>query len=104
MMQEMMRNDPNVPPMMRQQMEAIANNPAMIDQIARQMRNPATRAQMESMMAARGAGGAGMPGYVPSAPSTGSSGSSSQRPQGTDQDQTEEEMIAEAIRRSLEES
>jgi hypothetical protein len=116
MMQEMMRNNPNIPPSMRQQMETIVNNPAMIDQIARQMQNPAMRAHMEAMMATRGSGTT-MPGFMPSTTPSGdgsmggttnnlisSTSSSRSRPsQGNDQDQTEEEMIAEAIRRSLEE-
>lgn len=125
-MQEMIRNNPNISPQMRSHFEAIANNPAMIDQIARQMQNPQAMAQMQAMMNARGAGtgpggfgGAGVPGAMPNAgafggtsaaPTTGGAGQSnnnnapSGQGQGNDQDQTEEEMIAEAIRRSLEES
>jgi hypothetical protein len=117
MMQEMMRNNPNIPPHMRQQMETIVNNPAMIDQIARQMQNPAMRAQMDAMMTARGSG-TNMSGLMPSTSPNGAGSiggnnnttigtsplPSGPRPsQGNDQDQTEEEMIAEAIRRSLEE-
>ncbi|KAG7364060.1 PUB domain containing protein [Nitzschia inconspicua] len=121
MIQQMMQNNPNVTPMMRQQIETIANNPAMIDQIAQQMQNPVMRAQIEAMMAADGAR-TGIPGFMPNASMGGNANPSGTittttttttttvprqavpPPQGNDQDQTEEEMIAEAIRRSLEES
>jgi hypothetical protein len=115
MVQEMIRNNPNISPQMRSQFEAITSNPAMMDQIARQMQNPAAMEQMQAMMNARGGAGGfggGMPGTGAGA---GSFGGTAPTPEGTtqinqppaqgnDQDQTEEEMIAEAIRRSLEDS
>ena len=116
MMQEMIRNNPNITPQMRSQFEMIASNSAMIDQIAQQMQNPAAMVQMQAMMNARGGAGglgAGMPGTGatnpgtfggPAPPAGGTAPNGNPPAQGNDQDQTEEEMIAEAIRRSLEES
>lgn len=106
-MQEMIRNNPNVTPQMRSQFEAIASNPAMIEQVARQMQNPQAMAQMQAMMNARGAG---MPGAMPNtgafggtstAPAAGGGASQSSnnnaatgQGQGNDQNQTEDEVSA----------
>lgn len=113
MIQDMIRNDPNVSPMMGTFLDQMANNPAMLQQVTQRMQDPAVRAQLESMMG--GGGGNGMPGMVPGlgmggmgTPGTANMAPSSQQQssqqEGSDQDQTEDEMIAEAIRRSLEES
>lgn len=107
-----MRSNPNISPLMRQQMEAISSNPGMIDQLSRQMQNPAMRAHMEAMMAAGRPGDGGIGGFnamgsarLPQRPpSQQQTGQPQQQPQSNDQDQTEEDMIAEAIRRSLEEN
>lgn len=98
-----MRNDPNVSPMLRQYMETMANNPAMLQQVAQQMQDPTVRAQIQRDMQQ-----GGMP-EMGSMPGTGTTPASSSRPAPpppprNDQGQTEEEMIAEAIRRSLEDN
>jgi hypothetical protein len=119
-MQQLIQNDPTVSPMLRQYLETMANNPAMLGQVAQQMQDPALRAQLHSIMASgdsatrgfgmpRGVGGYEMPGGGGGgvgAPSNvnNSNNASSAGQQSNDQDQTEEEMIAEAIRRSLEET
>eukprot|EP00531_Pseudo-nitzschia_arenysensis_P010149 CAMPEP_0116127908 /NCGR_PEP_ID=MMETSP0329-20121206/7082_1 /TAXON_ID=697910 /ORGANISM="Pseudo-nitzschia arenysensis, Strain B593" /LENGTH=419 /DNA_ID=CAMNT_0003622021 /DNA_START=124 /DNA_END=1383 /DNA_ORIENTATION=+ len=109
MVQQMMQNDPNVSPMLRQYMETMANNPAMLQQMAQRMQDPAVRAQLQRAMQQGGIPGmGGMPG-MGSMPGTGNAPASSSRPAPppppqNDQGQTEEEMIAEAIRRSLEDN
>ncbi|CAB9509656.1 PUB domain [Seminavis robusta] len=113
MVQNAIRNDPRFAgdPMMRQSMETLANNPAMVQQIATMMRDPQMQQRMQQMAAAGGMGGfggAGMPpfGAVPNnnaSPGTNNNQQQQNAPGANDQDQTEEEMIAEAIRRSLEE-
>ncbi len=117
MIQDMIRNDPNVSPMMGAYLEQMANNPAMLEQVTQRMQDPAVRAQMQGFMVGAAAGGA-LPGMTPgvgmggittatsqaSAPAMRQPVQQQQQPLGSDQDQTEDEMIAEAIRRSLEES
>ena len=104
-----MQNDPNMTPMMRQYMETMANNPEMLRQVTQRMQDPAVRAQMEQAMRM----GGGMPGMggmprAPQAPASSSSSSSQPTarppPPQNDHGQTEEEMIAEAIRRSLQDN
>jgi hypothetical protein len=119
----MLRNDPSVPPEVRQQFEMLANNPAMLDSLTQRFQDPAMRSQIEAAMASGaaasrggmgigpawnqmmnsggGAGGGGGGGGVPSNTNTSSSSANNGV---NDQEQTEEEMIAEAIRRSLEEN
>jgi len=120
MVQQMMRNDPNVSPMLRQYMETMANNPAMLQQVAQRMQDPAVRAQMQQAMqnggmpgGMGGMGGGGGMGMPPAAnANAGSTTNASAPPQQqqpprqpqNDQGQTEEEMIAEAVRRSLEDN
>mmetsp|Transcript_11635 Transcript_11635/g.29434 ORF Transcript_11635/g.29434 Transcript_11635/m.29434 type:complete len:419 (-) Transcript_11635:48-1304(-) len=111
MVQQMMRNDPNVSPMMRQYMETMANNPAMLQQMTQRLQDPTVRAQMQQAMQQGGMPGMGM-GEMPGMggmPGAGTSLAPSSRPAPppppqNDQGQTEEEMIAEAIRRSLEDN
>jgi len=115
MVQQMMRNDPNVSPMLRQYMETMANNPAMLQQVTQRMQDPAVRAQMQQAMQNGGmpggmggmGGGMGMPPAANA--NAGSTTNASAPPQPprqpqNDQGQTEEEMIAEAVRRSLEDN
>mmetsp|Transcript_52491 Transcript_52491/g.127094 ORF Transcript_52491/g.127094 Transcript_52491/m.127094 type:complete len:470 (-) Transcript_52491:2169-3578(-) len=131
MVQNMLQNDPSVPPQMRQHMEQLTNNPQMLDMMAQSMQDPMVRSQMAQAMAMRGSMGPSAPGGfggMPSnfgnpsaaaaaAPAAGPGAqpsSSTQQTQqqgggsggsgGGDTNQTEEDMIAEAIRRSLEES
>ena len=98
MVQQMIMNDPNLPPHMRESMRQMVNNPAMMEQLSNMMSDPAQMERMRTMMGRGGgmpappAGGTNPPPAARGAPSRAS-----------DQDQTEEEMIAEAIRRSLEE-
>jgi hypothetical protein len=113
MIQDMIRNDPNVSPMMGTYLEQMANNPAMLDQVTQRMQDPSVRAQLQNMIMATagGPGGGGTPGMIPGMGGGGMGNTipsatnvtSNQQYQGNDQDQTEDEMIAEAIRRSLEE-
>jgi len=116
MFQQMMRNDPNIPPMLRQ----MVNDPAMMRQMAQQMRNPAVQAQMRQAMSGIGGsmmGSSGDGGRIGNNMSTSTvagtniapmasnnNAASSTQQSGNDQDQTEDDMIAEAIRRSLEDN
>ncbi|VEU44455.1 unnamed protein product [Pseudo-nitzschia multistriata] len=93
MLQQMIRSDPSVSPMLRQHLEQLSNNPAMLQQMARQMRDPATMAMFQRAM---GEGGPPGPAAPPGGPAP--------QPPRNDSGQTEEEMIAEAIRRSLEDN
>lgn len=127
MVQTMMRNDPRLSsdPMLRQVMDEITNNPMAAQQLASMMSDPTMRSMMDQAMrqggaaAAAGAGGggavglgglpwggagAGLGGLPPSrSPGGGVPSQQQQRQRGaaSDEDLTEEEMIAEAIRRSL---
>lgn len=116
MVQNMMRNDPRFAnnPQMQQSLEQMANNPQMLQQLSQMMSDPNMQQQMQSMMGAGGGmGGAGggmggMPPFGGANPGAGNnananSGAGQQQSGPNDQSQTEEEMIAEAIRRSLEE-
>lgn len=103
-------------PSMRQQMSQMMNNPQMAQQMANSMgggagggaagANPGGAAggmtpdRMRQMMQAMNSGaGAPQPGNPPAPPQQNPGGGNA-----TDQDMTEEEMIAEAIARSLRES
>ena len=114
MVQQMMRNDPNISPMLRQYMESMSSNPAMLQQMTQRMQDPAVQAQMRQAMAANGGAG-GMPGMnmpgmnIPGAANStagsttnNNNNSAAAPPPQNDQGQTEDDMIAEAIRRSLE--
>lgn len=105
MVQEMMRNDPNVSPMMRQYMETMANNPAMLQQLSQRMQDPAVRAQLQRAMQQQGGmpGMGGMPSGASQQPASSQQPARPPPPQ-NDHGQTEEEMIAEAIRRSLQDN
>ena len=118
MFSEMLRNDPNVSPMMRQYMESMRNNPAAMEQMMTRMRDPAVMENFRREMETRGAGMPG--GFAPAgshpaaaghsttntaATGTGSAAAAAPPPQPqNDPDTTEDEMIAEAIRRSLQEN
>lgn len=118
MVQQMIQNDPNVPPHVRNAMQQLGNNPAMLNQLSAMMSDPMMQAQLQTMMASGGIPGVGganpmMGGNYsrpPAQPSTNNNNNSTaatnnnNNSQMNDQQQTEEEMIAEAIRRSLEES
>jgi len=106
MVQNMLRNNPrfaNSP--MRQQIEQMVNNPQMLQQVSQMMQNPDL---MNAMMNMSGGMGGNMPG-MGDMPGMGGMPSQSQQgvgngSEGTDQEMTEEEMIQEAIRRSLNEN
>lgn len=85
MVQNMLRSDPRFAnnPLMQQSLEQIANNPQMLAQVSQMMQNP-------NLM--NGTGGMGAP-QQPGGPASNSAR--------TDQEMTEEEMLEEAIRRSL---
>lgn len=123
--QQMMQNDPRMAnnPALRQSMQQLASNPAMMNQLTEMMRNPnmqsqmqsmmrdpAMQAQMQAMMSNGGMGGMGgtggfgqnADGSAPPPPGQQANTGNQGRNGGNDQQQTEEEMIAEAIRRSLE--
>lgn len=97
MVQNMMRNHPqfaNSP--MRSQIEQMMNDPQMIQQMSQMMQNP----EFMNMMSNMGGMGRMPPIQTQNQQGAGNSGNSSS----SDQDMTEEEMIQEAIRRSLNEN
>jgi hypothetical protein len=102
MVQHMMRNDPRFAnnPMLHQSMEQLVNNPQMLDQISQMMSDPTMRNQMQAMMGRAG----GMPPAQPAAPQGQQQQNSSAAPAMSDQEMTEEEMLQEAIQRSLRET
>lgn len=122
MIQEAMRNDPRMAsdPMMQQAMQAIATNPALASQVSEMMRDPSVLQHMQSMMQQQASSSGGttnlmpptfppvgrMPQQQATAPGPPQPSSSQQQgaPVSSDEDLTEEEMIAEAIRRSLQDS
>uniref|UniRef100_A0A7S3KVY5 Ubiquitin-like domain-containing protein n=1 Tax=Amphora coffeiformis TaxID=265554 RepID=A0A7S3KVY5_9STRA len=112
MVQNMMRNDPRFAnnPMAQQMIQSLASNPEMLQQASQMMsdpnfqqhmqqmqQNPALMAQqmqqMQNMMGSMPGGGAGA--HPVSQPQNNGQ---------ADEDLTEEEMIAEAIRRSLQDN
>merc|ERR1712183_920831 len=106
MVQELFRNDPRFAnnPEMRGTIEQMFQNPAMLNQLSQMvgsvnnqmMQNPEMQQEMtRNMMNAMRAGSG-----PPQPSSSGNGGSNATQ---TEQEMTEEEMIAEAIRRSLEE-
>jgi hypothetical protein len=119
MVQAMMRNDPRFSsnPMLRQVMDELTSNPLAAQQVASMMSDPTMRTMMDQAMrqGASGSGGgaglgglpwgAGIGGVPPSRPAGGAPAQPRQPQQqqggASDEDLTEEEMIAEAIRRSL---
>jgi hypothetical protein len=114
MVQQMIQNDPNIPPHVRQSIQSLGSNPAMMNQLSQMMNDPMVRSQMQSALGS-GGGIPNMGGGIPNMmgnPAPGSNNNnatsnntttSNANNSGNDQSQTEEEMIAEAIRRSLEE-
>jgi hypothetical protein len=108
MVQQMIDNDPNIPPHVRQSIQSLGSNPAMMNQLSQMMSDPTVRRQMQSALGSGGGGGgmpnmgAGMPNMMgnQAPPSNNNNNNNSS---GDDPSQTEDEMIAEAIRRSLEE-
>lgn len=124
-----MRNDPRFSsnPMLQQVMDELTNNPLAAQQVASMMSDPAMRSMMDQAMRQAGGGGAGLgglppwgsggvgggiggvggagpaAGFPPSRPAGGAPSQQRQQQPGgaSDEDLTEEEMIAEAIRRSL---
>ena len=119
MVQNMIRNDPRFAnnPMLQQSMEQLASNPQMLQQVSQMMQNPDMMRQMQSMMGGGAGAGGGFPGMPPGGmPNFGAmnpngtannsndgqqQGGSSSNNGADDEAMTEEEMIAEAIRRSL---
>ena len=103
----MIRNDPRFAnnPMLQQSIEQLANNPEMMSQMSQMMNDPAMRSRMQAMMGGTG----GMPGGGIMPPTQPSAQQVRQRRTDTavemsDQEMTEEEMLQEAIQRSLRES
>jgi hypothetical protein len=113
MVQNMIRNDPRIAnnPMMQQALEQMATNPAMAAQIGRMMQDPQMMQQMQAMMQNPEAmqamrqmmpPGQQMPNFMPPTAGGTSTRTNNVGQQGVgDEELTEEEMIAEAIRRSL---
>jgi hypothetical protein len=113
MVQQMIDNDPNIPPHVRQSIQSLGSNPAMMNQLSQMMSDPMVRRQMQSALGSGGGGGgmpnmgAGMPNMPNMMGNMGNqappSNNNNNNSSGDDPSQTEDEMIAEAIRRSLEE-
>jgi hypothetical protein len=112
MVQNMIQNDPRFAnnPMLRQSMEQLASNPDMAQQLAQAMRDPAMRRQMQQMQSMMGGGNmGGLPPFAgaPMGAANHAVGGLQQDASDgnamNDEQLTEEEMLAEAIRRSLEE-
>jgi len=98
MVQNMIRNHPqfaNSP--MRPQIEQMMNDPQMLQQMSQMMQNPEIMNMMSNM-------GGGMGGIPPAPTQNQQSGGNASNSNGNDQEMTEEEMIQEAIRRSLNEN
>jgi len=91
MVQNMMRTDPRLAnnPMMQQQMQQLASNPQALQQITQMMQNPQMAQAMMNMVPG---GSAGLQQQQ-----------QQQQPGQSDQDMTEDEMLQEAIRRSMQE-
>jgi len=120
MVQQMMRNDPRFAnnPMAQQAMDQLASNPQMLSEVAQLMRDPNMQQQMQAMMQQQGAGGmppmggfgnvagpmgAGTAAQAPQQQSP-NQGQSSGNADANDEEMTEDQMIAEAIRRSLQDN
>lgn len=110
MVQNAMRSDPRFAndPAMLQGLESLASNPAMMNQLSQMMQNPAMQRQLQSMMSATGAnanpgGGWNSQAFPGAGTANGATDNNGQvgAPAVSDEEMTEEEMIAEAIRRSL---
>jgi hypothetical protein len=114
MVQNMLRTHPQFAnnPMTEQMLQEMTNNPAMLAQLSQMMQDPAMRSRMQSMtqngggFGGSGFGNTGAPSQLPQPP-IGNTSSNTQgqqsAPGASDEQTTEEEMIAEAIRRSLQE-
>lgn len=112
MVRNMMESDPRFAnnPMLRQSLDALANNPQMMEQMSQMMADPGMRSQINNMM--RQQQSSTMPSMFPPNPAPPSNNANSTanntnnnntNSSNGDGDQTEEEMIAEAIARSLRE-
>lgn len=120
MLQQMMEHDPRIAnnPMARESLRQLQNNPQLLEQVSRMMSDPQTMRQVTSMMQQSG-GPIGYQGFSNtgasgrSNTSTGNSNGTNTNSNtrstntnttgsgGEDSDMTEEEMIQEAIRRSM---
>jgi len=102
MVRSMMENDPRFAnnPMLRQSLDALSTNPQMLEQMSTMMADPGMRSQINTMM-----GQQQSQQQPPSMPSTNTTTTTNANTNNTtgDRDLTEEEMIAEAIARSLRE-
>jgi hypothetical protein len=114
MVQNMLRTHPQFAnnPNSEQMLQEITNNPAMLAQLSQMMQDPAMRSRMQAMtqngggFGGSGFGNMGAPSQLPQPPiGNTSSNAQGQQPSSgvADEQSTEEEMIAEAIRRSLQE-
>lgn len=94
----MIQNDPRLAnnPMIQEVMREIAQNPEAAAQVSALMRDPTAMRQMQNMMQQQR--------MIPRANTGGASHVNNNDSTGTDEDLTEEEMIAEAIRRSLQDN
>lgn len=122
----MLQNDPRIAnnPMMQRALQDLADNPQILSQLGQVMQNPQMRQQLQTMMQnpqmmqameqqMRSMGmpqlnASHFPNFMPPSssatnanPATGSAPQQQPQPSASDEDMTEEEMIAEAIRRSL---
>ena len=103
--QQMMQNDPRFAgnPMLRSSVAELANNPQLLQMLSQSMADPSVRARLQNM---------GFPAENNAAPAprSGFGPEGSARPSGqgvsteSDEAMTEEEMLQEAIQRSLRES
>jgi hypothetical protein len=110
MIQSMIRNDPQFAnnPMLQNMLTELAANPQLAAQLSGMMRDPMVRRQVDQL---RNTHGGQIPlnnitqmptGRAPA--STNNQPTTSTQSSSQDADQTEEELIAEAIRRSLQDS
>lgn len=107
MIQNMLRNDPRFAndPMLQNSMEQLTNNPQMMSQM---MNDPTMRSRMQAMMGSTGRMPGGMsdmrPMQRPAHQGQQPRPSNHSNTPMSDQEMTEEEMLQEAIQRSLRES
>jgi len=101
MVQQIMQNDPRFSgnPMVQNSIDQLASNPQLIQQLSEYMRDPGMRSRMQNLMS-----GSTGPAMQPGAAQAVSSGQNEHNQGQSDEAMTEEEMLQEAIQRSLRES
>jgi hypothetical protein len=100
MVQNLLRNDPRFAnnPMLQQSIEQLVNNPQMLAQVSQMMQNSDPQNRMGFTAGMGGMGGMSTPQQAQQ--QNGNANIDAR----TDQEMTEEEMLEEAIRRSLNEN